>query len=64
MSTKKASAKKKKASDEHGHDHGHSHGGGNISLRSAILHVVGDLLQSIGVAIAGALIWWKQVCGV
>lgn len=25
-----------------------------------MLHVIGDLLQSIGVAIAGALIWWHQ----
>ena len=30
--------------------------------RGAMLHVIGDLVQSVGVAIAGALIWWKQVC--
>ncbi len=52
-----------------GHDHSvhdHSGGGGgaseNINLRGAVLHIIGDLVQSIGVAAAGALIWWKQVC--
>jgi zinc transporter 2 len=44
----------------HGHDHGHSHEAGSINLRSAVLHVIGDILQSIGVAIAGALIWYNQ----
>lgn len=44
----------------HGHSHGHSHEAGSINLRSAVLHVIGDILQSIGVAIAGALIWWNQ----
>lgn len=45
-----------------GHDngHGHSHEPGSINLRSAVLHVIGDILQSIGVAIAGALIWYNQ----
>ena len=33
----------------------------NINLRGAIIHTLGDLSQSIGLAIAGALIWWKQV---
>lgn len=45
--------------DHGGHNHGcHSHG--SINLRSAVLHVIGDLLQSIGVAIAGGLIWLNQ----
>lgn len=35
-----------------GHDH-HE----NINIRGAIVHVIGDLVQSIGVAIAGCLIW-------
>ena len=56
-------------SGEHAHEHshgeekGHSHSGDgdNINLRGAIIHVLGDFVQSIGVAIAGALIWWKQV---
>uniref|UniRef100_A0A7R9YSA6 Cation efflux protein cytoplasmic domain-containing protein n=1 Tax=Chlamydomonas euryale TaxID=1486919 RepID=A0A7R9YSA6_9CHLO len=48
----------------HDHDHhGHRHGGSdadNINLRSAMLHVVGDLVQSSGVAFAGLLIWTHQ----
>ena len=57
-----------------GHSHGsegHSHGNNgnshegqddaNINLRGAVIHVLGDFVQSIGVAAAGALIWWKQV---
>ncbi|GAB4819948.1 hypothetical protein N2152v2_006994 [Parachlorella kessleri] len=32
----------------------------NINLRGAVTHVIGDLVQSIGVAIAGALIWFHQ----
>lgn len=60
----------------HGHSHSHSHGdhghsashaheeghsGESINMRGAVLHIIGDLVQSIGVAAAGALIWWKQV---
>ena len=48
----------------HTHSHGgHSHGGhshANMNVRGAVLHVIGDLVQSIGVAIAGALIWAHQ----
>ena len=49
------------------HDHGHGsapapEGGGKseddmLVMRAAIAHVIGDILQSIGVCIAGALIW-------
>ena len=55
--------------DVHSHaEEGHAHGGHggqggeeeNINLRGAIVHVIGDLVQSLGVALAGALIWWKQ----
>eukprot|EP00614_Pseudopedinella_elastica_P004841 CAMPEP_0172587524 /NCGR_PEP_ID=MMETSP1068-20121228/6553_1 /TAXON_ID=35684 /ORGANISM="Pseudopedinella elastica, Strain CCMP716" /LENGTH=435 /DNA_ID=CAMNT_0013382577 /DNA_START=84 /DNA_END=1391 /DNA_ORIENTATION=- len=31
----------------------------NLNIDAAYLHVIGDLVQSIGVAIAGALIWWN-----
>lgn len=31
----------------------------NVNLDAAYLHVIGDLVQSIGVAIAGLVIWWK-----
>lgn len=36
-------------------------GSRNINLHGAVLHVIGDLVQSVGVAVAGALIWWNQV---
>ncbi|KAL4422951.1 hypothetical protein ABPG75_009148 [Micractinium tetrahymenae] len=38
------------------HEHDHS----NLNVRGAIIHVIGDFVQSVGVAIAGALIWWHQ----
>lgn len=40
-----------------GHAHGGRHTHGNQNLRGAILHVMGDLLQSLGVALAGLVIW-------
>ncbi len=39
---------------------GHSHHA-DINLKGAILHVFGDTIQAIGVAIAAALIWAHQV---
>lgn len=43
--------------------HGHSHGAAgeepNTSVRAAFIHVVGDLLQSIGVLIASYIIFFK-----
>lgn len=64
---------------EHGHEHAHVHGqvetetsnsaaqdgvvARNLSLDAAYLHVIGDLVQSVGVALAGLIIWhdpsWK-----
>ncbi|EFN51913.1 hypothetical protein CHLNCDRAFT_37115 [Chlorella variabilis] len=60
----------------HDHDHHHGGGGGgsvlapaaasgghdhsNMNMRGAIIHVIGDFVQSIGVAVAGALIWLHQ----
>lgn len=38
----------------------------NVNVRAAYLHVLGDCIQSIGVMIAGGLIWWKpqwQIAG-
>ena len=46
-------------SHDHDHDHGHSHGHKeemNINIRAAVVHVIGDMLQSIGVIIAAILI--------
>ncbi|XGW14726.1 hypothetical protein V3C99_000754 [Haemonchus contortus] len=45
----------------HGHthggvSHGHSHGGKNVNVRAAFIHVIGDLIQSIGVLIAALVI--------
>ncbi|KAK5879715.1 hypothetical protein CesoFtcFv8_022809 [Champsocephalus esox] len=44
--------------------HGHSHallGGGhsNTSVRAAFIHVVGDLLQSVGVMVAAIIIYFR-----
>ena len=43
-----------------GHGHGHGHGAGgdtkHINIRAAAIHVLGDLLQSIGVLISSVLI--------
>ena len=41
------------------HDHTHEHHE-NLNLKGAVVHVLGDLVQSVGVAIAGFLIWWNQ----
>ena len=51
-------------SSSHGHAHSHGlapqhgpHGGqGNTSVRAAFIHVVGDLLQSVGVLVAAITI--------
>jgi len=52
----------------HSHSHGeHSHGGHggpkkkaqNINVQAAFIHVVGDAVQSAGVMIAAALIWYR-----
>ncbi|XP_077563315.1 proton-coupled zinc antiporter SLC30A2-like isoform X1 [Haemaphysalis longicornis] len=47
----------------HGLGHGHSHKGGgdhtNINIRAAFIHVLGDLLQSIGVLISAYVIKYK-----
>ena len=44
-----------------GGDHGHSHGGGgdeaNMNVRGAMIHAIGDCVQSLGVIAAAAIIW-------
>jgi zinc transporter 2 len=37
------------------HDHGHSHG--NMNIRGAAMHALGDCMQSVGVMIASGVIW-------
>jgi len=51
--------------DGHGHDHHdhdaaheHAEGPGDLNVRSAWLHVLGDTLSSVGVIVAGLVIWW------
>jgi len=44
--------------DHDGHNHGHDHD--DINLKGAVIHVIGDLIQSIGVAVGSALIWYHQ----
>lgn len=49
----------------HDHDsgrHNHSHGEQNINVRAAFIHVIGDLVQSIGVLIAAYIIKYKASC--
>ena len=51
-----------------GQSHSHSHGGGSsqhghshsLSERAAYIHAIGDLVQSLGVVLAGGMIWWKS----
>ncbi|KAM5181550.1 proton-coupled zinc antiporter SLC30A2 [Mantella aurantiaca] len=43
-------------SDSHGHSHGEL---SNPSVRAAFIHVVGDLLQSVGVLVAAYVIYFK-----
>lgn len=48
---------------DHDHDHGHSHSHekqeSNINITSAYLHVLGDMLMSVGVIIAALVIYFK-----
>ena len=53
--------------DDHDHDHGdggHDHGHGdedagrNINVDAAYLHVLGDMLMSVGVIIAATIIYF------
>merc|ERR1712079_512633 len=45
-------------SEQHGHSRT-SESGDNINIRSALLHVLGDFFQNIGVIIAAAMIWYN-----
>lgn len=48
---------------KHAHPHGHcghGHDHENMSVRAAAIHILGDMVQSIGVVFAGALIWWHE----
>ncbi len=41
----------------HSHDPVHTHQNDDINLHSAYLHVIGDALSSVGVILAGLIIW-------
>lgn len=41
------------------HHRHHSHMGENVNVRAAFLHVIGDLVQSVGVMIAAVVVWWR-----
>ncbi|XP_041951619.1 zinc transporter 2 [Alosa sapidissima] len=43
----------------HGHSHGLLGGHGNTSVRAAFIHVLGDLLQSVGVMVAAIIIYFR-----
>jgi solute carrier family 30 (zinc transporter), member 2 len=49
--------------DDEAHDHGHEHGEKpkkrNINVDAAFLHVLGDMLMSVGVVIASIFIYFK-----
>lgn len=45
--------------DSHAHSHGHGHAHGeNVNLRAALVHVMGDALQNLGVVLAGLIIYF------
>ena len=60
------------SSGDHGHSHSHSHADQedlvNINVSAAYVHALGDVLQSVGVIVAGAIIWafpgqtWAEMC--
>ncbi|XP_061166928.1 proton-coupled zinc antiporter SLC30A8-like [Saccostrea echinata] len=46
--------------EKNDHAHGHSHKKEkNINVRAAFIHVLGDLVQSLGVLVAAVIIWFK-----
>ena len=34
---------------------------GNLVMQAAFIHILGDIVQSVGVLIAAALIWWQPI---
>eukprot|EP00928_Gymnodinium_smaydae_P079015 TRINITY_DN63043_c0_g1_i1.p1 TRINITY_DN63043_c0_g1~~TRINITY_DN63043_c0_g1_i1.p1 ORF type:complete len:468 (+),score=89.99 TRINITY_DN63043_c0_g1_i1:53-1405(+) len=50
--------------DGGGHGHSHGHGGGgedSVAVQAAIAHVIGDIVQSLGVCLAALLMWTKPL---
>jgi solute carrier family 30 (zinc transporter), member 2 len=46
-------------SHNHGHNHGHHHEEENVNIRAAIIHIIGDIIQSVGVVIASLIIYFE-----
>jgi zinc transporter 2 len=44
---------------ESAHSHHHHHHERNVNIRAAMLHVIGDFIQSIGVVIAASVIYFR-----
>ncbi|AAZ13509.1 metal-ion transporter, putative [Trypanosoma brucei gambiense DAL972] len=44
-------------SEGEGHDHSHSHSGRGFAVHAALLHALGDCVQSLGVILAGIFIY-------
>jgi zinc transporter 2 len=48
------------------HDHSHSHEGKfkiiieNVNIKAAIIHIIGDIVQSVGVVIASLIIYFNE----
>uniref|UniRef100_A0A7S1Q9A7 Cation efflux protein transmembrane domain-containing protein n=1 Tax=Neobodo designis TaxID=312471 RepID=A0A7S1Q9A7_NEODS len=42
---------------DHGHSHGHHHDSGNMNVRGAMIHAIGDCVQSVGVIASAGIIW-------
>lgn len=47
-----------KNNDHPNHAHGFSHNHENVNLRAALIHVIGDAVQNLGVVIAGLIIYF------
>jgi Co/Zn/Cd efflux system component len=45
--------------EEHKHSHAH-HDQENVNVQAAVVHMIGDLIQSIGVIIAAIIIMFKK----
>ena len=43
---------------DNGNNHNHNHDHQNINLKAALIHVIGDAVQNLGVVIAGAIIYY------
>jgi zinc transporter 2 len=56
---------KKKQQESHEEDsHGHSHDSQNVNLRAALIHVIGDAVQNLGVVIAGLIIFFYPTAAI